>query len=387
METIKKNRQLVSVDWLELFTHATDEKMKNGEETIVKGKYTLKLEGEGTSFFAFRYIVKYQKIQVATLLVKPRARFIHKRTALLKLSNRVLYSQEWAAMASDLVHELGLIYKGITRIDLCCDMKRFAGGRRVHKFIKDYVMKAYGEDGYIHRKGSNEFSCHGSKDKGGLSKINYIAFGTRNSDVRAYIYNKSKELRESAHEKPWIKEFWADNGLMEDEKNDVWRCEISIKAKGTNMLNFETGELFKLRPEYVDSQKNVERIFMAYANKYLSFSAQHGQKRAKDFDAIVLFDAFEEIPVRPKSITKRLDSGRMERIITKKLKEYEETYSDLSGQLLDAISKTIAFVNVLSWAKQQEFDKEIRDRVAEGRILHMKSYQNSKSYARVPQTL
>ena len=372
----EKQKAIVSCDWLELFTYVrNDTLLQSISETEIKG-FTIKREGEGTAFFENRFFVLSGKTKVATLLTKPRARFINKRTALLKLTNRCLYYQGWSTLASELMEALGLQYKGITRIDICCDLMRFANGYRPHKLIKEYITKGYGEDGYIHRKGSNEFSCHGSKDRGGVSKLNYISFGSRKGNVRAYIYNKSKELRDGNHSKPWIKELWKENGLQETAKADIWRCEISIKARGLNLLNFETGELFKLRPEYVDTQKAIEKIFLVYAKKYLSFSVQHGQKRAKDFEPITLFDQFEEVPVRPVYISKKADCGRTEKLIANKLKEYTETYQDIPQDVIDGMGKTIAFIFMLMCSKQMSFYREVNEQVIRANINHMKSYKS-----------
>lgn len=380
MET-KKQTAIVSCDWLELFTYVKDDRLlQKISETEVNG-YTITREGEGTAFFENRFIIKSGKKQIATLLTKPRASFINKRTALLKLANRCLYYQGWSKLASELLESLKLQYKGITRIDICADLKRFANGYRPHKLIKEYVTKSYGEDGYIHRKGSNEFSCHGSKDKGGISKMNYISFGSRKGNVRAYIYNKSKELREANHSKPWIKELWKENGLQETTKEDIWRCEISIKARGLNLLNFETGELFKLQPEYVDTQKAIEKIFLVYAKKYLNFSVQHGQKRAKDFETIKLFDQFEEIPVRPIYISEKIDAGKTEKMIVNKLEEYTKTYNDIPTDVITGIGKTIAFLYMLMCCKQQSFYREVNEQVIRANINHMKSF---KSYIYEP---
>ena len=368
-------KQLISIDWLEIHGHILDEELRDGIETKTRNGFTIVKEESGTQLFEFRYKVMYGTTKIATLTTHPRASYINKRCAIVKLENRVLYCTEWYDWAVDVLKACDIIYKNITRIDLCCDLRRFKDGRRPHAFIKKYVTSVYGEDGYLHRRGSNEFQVHGSKDRGGLAKMNYIAFGSHKAAVRAYIYNKSKELRE-VKDKPWIRQFWQENGLDDGGKTDIWRCEISIKAKGTELMNFETGELFKLKPDYVTTQKRLEQIFMTYAEKYLSFSEQHGQKRAKDFTPITLFEAQKEIPVRQKMISRKLDTGRTEKMMANKMKEWQETYRDLSLQELDAFSTAIAWLNYMATAKTEDYKHGVAEEIAAGRLRHMKSYRN-----------
>ncbi len=139
-------------------------------------------------------------------------------------------------MLYDLISTLHLTYKGITRLDLCYDCNYFSNHKSPAKFIQDFVFKEVGKNGYIYRKGSSKFTCHGSKTSTSSSKITSIAFGSNNNKVRQYIYDKTIELEE-VKDKPWIREYWELNGLISDEKTHVWRTEISIKSQGMDILN------------------------------------------------------------------------------------------------------------------------------------------------------
>ena len=61
-------------------------------------------------------------------------------------------------------------------------------------------------------------------------------------------------------DKPWIRETWEKNGLINSDSVHVWRSEISIKADGKDLLNMGTGELFRLSPRYLEAQEQVEKL-------------------------------------------------------------------------------------------------------------------------------
>lgn len=358
METRKRQTQLVSVDWLELYCQSKTREFFTGLDIMEVGGLSLKLKGNGTRFFSYLYEVWQDKELLATLVAVPRASFLNPRMVLLKLENRQLYSQQWAALSCDLLKRLGLSYKGITRLDLCCDLKRFRNDWRPHAFIKKYMETKSDDFDYITRKGSNEFTCHGSKSHGGLSKLDYICWGSRTSQVRAYIYNKSKELREGAHSKPWIQDFWSRNGLMKDSKNDIWRCEISIRSQGMNILNFDTGELFKLKPEYLDSQRAVEKLFRIYAEKYFCFSMRNGKKKQRNFDRIDLFEYDTRPLSRPVSCKNFRDTGRTERTIANNIERRLEQTEGLTPMEFAAMKVTLIYYLNLSATKRMEYNME-----------------------------
>lgn len=363
-----KQVQLVSVDWLELYCQSKREGVFTGEDVMQVGGYELKLKGNGTRFFEYIYEVREAKQLLATLVAVPRAKFLNSRMVLVKLENRRLYEQGWAQLACELVQGLGLVYKGITRLDLCCDLKRFYNDMRPHAFIKKYITSKSDDFDYMTRKGSNEFSVHGSKGAGGMSRINYIAWGSRTSQVRSYIYNKSKELREADHSKPWITDFWRQNGLEPDSKNDVWRCEISIRSQGMNVLNFETGELFKLRPEYMESQRAVERLFRIYAEKYFHFLVRNGKKKQRNFDRVRLFEDSGSLPCRPVSNKRFVDTGRTERVVAKNIERRLTETDDLTPMEVNSMQVVWAYYVAIATAKKAEYDYRL--------------YKNYRDYAR-----
>lgn len=345
-------KNAISVDWLQVYTVTNQNYPIPTSGKLSEKDYTFEFSTKEYHSAMFKNIVevKMRNMETAIIEYSPRSSKLNPRMCIIKLANRILYSNRYIEILYALMKSLRVQYKGITRIDLCYDCIKFANGFSPSRFINKYVMIPDTEIGGIIRKGSDEFTCHGKKSHGSASKINYISFGSPQSRVRAYIYDKSQELQE-VKDKPWIREMWKENGLEPTEKNHVYRCEISIKAEGTDLLNMSTGELFRLSPEYLENQKSIEKIFHFYADKYLSFSRNGGQKHRKNFEKLELFANKPEITCKPRHISTSADTGRMEKICYNKLDTLSEKYTDLSEPRRAAIQSTMEFLKELEGVK------------------------------------
>ena len=111
----------------------------------------------------------------------------------------------------------------------------------------------------------------------------------------------TRELEE-VKDKPWIRQYWQENGLISDEKTHVYRAEISIKCDGMDLLNMSTGELFKLSPEYLQSQPSIEKLFHFYAARMFRFHRKGKHTRVRDYDRIELFENSPIITCKPKKV-------------------------------------------------------------------------------------
>lgn len=341
------NNYIVSVDWLQVccFGNLLSAGTLKGKERT----YEVQIKDTQTAMFCHISEIKVNNLVYATVQQEPRSSALKKGLTILKLSNRVLYSEKYIEILYELINLLHLSYKGITRIDLCYDCNKFYCGRNIPKFLKTFVTKSIEEVGGIYRKGSTQFSCHGSRTSN-KNKITSISFGSPQSNVRAYIYDKTLELQE-VKDKPWIRKVWEMNGLKNDEKNHVWRAEISIKCEGQDLLNMSTGELFRLSPKYVEHYENIKKIFHFYAKKYFDFRENRGQKNSRNFSPLWLFDESINITCKPKRVSVSADTGRMERIVVNKLEQLATTYTDLADSVRDSLYKAQEFIYSLSTTK------------------------------------
>jgi len=349
-------KHCISVDWLQVFCLRT-EILKETQEYIYEGstsRYRLSSEAVETAMFKSVYKVYHEHsgMCVARMQLNPRSGKLNPNMCLIKLENRILYSSQYIAVLYDIIGSMNLVYKGITRIDIAYDCIKFRGGRSPLKFINQFLSKSSDEVGYVYLNRIKEFSAHGSKDRTSSSKVTSIKFGSGKSRITSYIYDKTKELSE-VKDKPWIREYWELNGLIPDDKHHVFRSEISIKAEGTDLLHMSTGELFKLSPWFLENRDSIAKIFYYYANKYFDFRINTGQKNARYFEKLQLFECSVNCEtVKPTHISKSADTGRMERICVNKLKRMSEEYTDLSDHYRASLEVAIRFISQVAGVKE-----------------------------------
>ena len=342
-----------NVDWLQ--TYCLGNYVESGEYSIGSSVYRVIGRDIETKLFKRVADVFKDGQKVATITQLPKTPVINPKTTLVKLSNRVLYCEQYVRILLEIQEALRLRYKGITRIDVACDFNTFYGGRSVPKFIKDYVMSEPASKNHIYRRGSDEYYIRGNKKKNQASTFNYIRLGAKNSRVHSYIYDKTIELQEQK-DKPWIRAAWEKAGLTSDDTTHVWRAEISIKNEGSQLLDMGTGELFKLSPEYLTTLKAVQSLFVFYARKYLDFRKKRKSGKLSKYDKVELFKIETAQSYVPKYIPTSMETGRTEKICANRLKKILETYQDLTSDEYNAVTGTIHFLNMLSSIKKSKAD-------------------------------
>lgn len=368
----------ISVDWLQVYCICNY--VLNVRESVVTEAecehiYMVR-EDISTALWTEVYGVYKGKLKVAVMCRAPRSSAMDSKGCTLKLENRVLYSKEWLQILRSILSDLQLQYKGITRIDLCYDCNKLAGGRSVGKFLFDYATAAPYQEGHIVRVGSRRFAFHGIRNRGGAMEVNSMRWGSQGSDIGAYCYNKSLEMIE-IKEKPWILEKWEKNGLInewdmgawrkltdarrkyeiEDGKSadyvhtPVWRWEISVKAHAKDLLDLDTGELFQLSLDYIEQQGAIERLFYVYAAKAFHFRMSTGQKTIREYPDLTIFERNVEVSQCPHFVSRFLDSGRTEKVCYNTLKRMIETYSDLSSAQMNSLQSAMDFLLTVSGKK------------------------------------
>lgn len=394
-----EEKYAISLDWMQFYCERSPWVIPSSF-TTTKGGYEVEKQSYSTNLWMDVYIVKHRGIEFATLCCNPRNGGMPERGCTLKLANRVLYSHEWLSESKSIMAEMGLQYKGITRVDVCYDCNMLAGGRSVPGFLMQYFSHAPYCEGHIIRSGSRKVTINACRSNAGAVEISAMRWGSKGSDIGAYCYNKSLELRE-VKDKPWIRETWEKAGLIdtfnEEEwnklsekdkkraiengntgsyiKTPVWRFEISIKAHGKDLLNIETGELFKLDINYFEQQNAVENLFYTYAAKVMDFRMSTGQSTIRNYPALKIFEMSREVTERPVRVSMLADTGRTEKMIINRLEALQATYSNVSSTDRASLEAALEFLRTISGTKYQ---------IAKGKkqlayLEHMKGYKLKQS--------
>ena len=354
---MKTQNYCISIDWLQVCCYASDlDKLTESIYFVAREgcPYILTDTNTLTRSFSKLYNVLYRHgsdwHKCAEIQAIPRSSILDKRLVLVKLDNRYLYHEGAIKMLYDVCGLFGLEIKGLSRLDLCYDCNYFHGGLNPAELIQDFVSYDFGDERYLHKERTHKYTVTGERSAKAVSKFQYIRFGSRKSPITTYIYDKSLELWE-VKDKPWIRDTWERNGLINDEKTHVWRSEISIKADGRDLLNMGTGQLFKLSPRYLEAQEQIEKLFHFYAAKCLSFTRQGTAKRVRDFERVVLFEDSPEITCKPIKVSNYADTGKSERMCANILDRLSCQYSDLSAEYTSALQRCIEFLGSVSGLK------------------------------------
>lgn len=358
----------ISVDWLQVCCYSNNLAFLLNNDYYNKVDslpYWLELQPLETRNFA-RFIRVHTKVgndwrYCADILAVPRSSMLNSNIVLVKIHNRFLYSQNYIKLLYDICATFKLSIKGLTRLDLCYDCNSFHGGLKPHKFIKEFVTAEFDSSRYIYKVGAKQFRVYGGKSVSSATKFSGIEFGSGKSSKRCYIYDKTRELEE-VKDKPWIRQYWQQNGLISDAKTHVYRAEISIKCDGMDLLNMSTGELFKLSPEYLRSQPAIEKLFHFYAARMFRFHRKGKHTRVRDYDRIELFENSPIITCKPKKVCVNADTGRTEKICVSTLSKLSCQYSDLSQEYSSALSRCITFLSEVAGIKyaKEKLAKEIQ---------------------------
>lgn len=358
----------ISVDWLQVCCYSNNLAFLLNNDYYNKVDslpYWLELQPLETRNFA-RFIRVHTKVgndwrYCADILAVPRSTMLNSNIVLVKIHNRFLYSQNYIRLLYNICATFKLSIKGLTRLDLCYDCNNFHGGLKPHKFIKEFVTAEFDSPRYIYKVGAKSFRVYGGKSVSSATKFSGIEFGSGKSSKRCYIYDKTRELQE-VKDKPWIRQYWQENGLISDEKTHVYRAEISIKCDGMDLLNMSTGELFKLSPEYLKSQPAIEKLFHFYAARMFRFHRKGKHTRVRDYDRIELFENSPIITCKPQKVCVNADTGRTEKICVSTLSKLSCQYSDLAQEYSSALSRCITFLSEVAGIKcaKEKLAKEIQ---------------------------
>jgi hypothetical protein len=303
----KLNRTKVLCDWLQIWCIGdlkTDTKLYK----IEKQKY-------GNPTFTDIYVIHSVLLncECATLACNPRSAIIDKRGALLKLKNTMLYAMDYCQLINDLLQELGYTFKSVSRLDLAVDFNSFEGFNW-HRIEPEHLIRKYARGEYT-KVGRN---------KGNMFVENniyqYLRFGTSNSDISCYLYNKTVELQQKVM-KHYIIEQWEMSDI--DTKKDVWRLEISIKGNSWKYTDPDTGEI---RPLTIDDLKDIaflEGAYFFHLNKQFDIRIVADNTRHDRLKKIPLFkEKYEHKPFVLSNLTK--DGTRMDKIFIRMSENYNK---------------------------------------------------------------
>lgn len=346
----------IAIDWLQIFCFVPTELFSRS------GKYEVKQTSTRTRHFStvFSILETQTQDEVAVLAAFPyEGSVIEKQSGILKIVNKYLYQSNLKKFVIDLMQDLKLGFKSITRLDIALDFQEFKNGLTGDIFIKRFL------GGNIIKKGrstmwktSGKTPNQSEKNEGKKISYEYLSFGKETSECSYKLYNKCQEMRD-VKTKNWILEQWKINGYSELQQ-DVWRLEFSLKNKNKQRIN-EEAEVFNFKSlDILDPEKYTQLWFQLLHDK-MKFYNNIGKLRKDRNIEIELFEPFKPNIITV-DVSDKKETGRSQKIFAKKLMELNQ---DLRGDdyALGIFSKDlfqyyIQAYSLESWAKKKGYNIE-----------------------------
>ena len=202
----------------------------------------------------------------------------------LRLVNRACYAQTAARNMAQFIAQNGFHFQRLTRIDLCLDFEKFDSGDFPAKFVARYMS------GKFSKINQANIAAHGLDQWDGRI-WNSLSWGSPKSMVRTRFYNKTMELKDGKHDKPYIRQAWQLAGLVDDwvtlekktqdgtlYKPQIWRLEFAIKSgtKGWFVVENNEGHNKRLQSyrnnlQVYDTRQQIFDVIMSLAKHYFHF--------------------------------------------------------------------------------------------------------------------
>lgn len=240
------------------------------------------VEFDGTNIYKRRLICYSEDGEkIFTLLCQPHSRAIPRESALVQIANKWLYLGHWHIF--DLINEVHPCYwRCCSRLDVCCD---FVGTPERISLIKDLDTNR----AYVQGKGEGGGFVKYQREIRVERIPKELTWGSKNSNIRWKVYNKSGEIFEFDSEghrichKPYIADQW--HAVEFDDRN-VWRIEVSINP----MHKFE---YHGRRTSWKDTWNGLylEDLFVSmYMNRFIVRRNEGHKDRSNDRRVHLLAD-------------------------------------------------------------------------------------------------
>lgn len=320
----------------------------------------------------------------------------------IRLANRTLYQPNPVLQLTNFIIKYGYEYKGISRVDVCCDLTIFDNGMKpqdlANKYMKDKIWKvhqskidAHSSDGDDSWRIPIHLGAHGRETKTGRT-WNSLKWGSPKSALSTKLYNKTLEL-ETNTGKFYIKDAWVKSGLCElqkvryeyrnpktkeieirskqisvvpgtainqeipieeAKKIDIWRVEFSMNSEGRKWIDLGDNHIVDLSLNAFDNLDSLAATFFTCSEwlfcfiyaQWITKGATRLKERTNRCKKLQLFNTkFLHSHYKPQRQTEMEDPSRTEKIMMYRLiakskdQNLSEAYREACHQVARNLSK------------------------------------------------
>jgi hypothetical protein len=348
---------MLSIDWLQI--NVTPPKGSNFEYNLQR--YTIIRHDKHTPVFkTVEEIIdnEYNKT-IAWVTRDPKMETLNPDLCIIKFENYWLYRAKLIDNINEFLQLNNMQFKGFTRLDISHDFNKFDNDLHPKEFIQRYLNGTY-----VKTDKSN-FCVHG-KDKGVLD-LEYVRWGSNNSNLVYYLYNKSNELFDKT-DKPYIRDLWKANGL----KGNVWRLEFRLRGSQVLLLDTYEGVATRLNELGLDllNKDSLIIFYKALFNKYMDFRLNDGNTNVTRSPKLVLFDkirAYRHVIINHRA--SKCENTRTDKVFIKEMCLFEnwaQTHipdwtKDIENKnfVYKLVAYRIGFKGLQDWALEKEFIPDV----------------------------
>ena len=202
----------INLDWLSIYCVEPNGVVMDAEYYKKLG-WTVECQPYGTTIYAEKFKLMngkhvFLEIERNPYSLRQNGGIFEKGSCHIRLSNRTCYQYNAVQLLQDFIAKYKYEYKGISRIDICCDFVKFDNGRSPQKLANDYmadkVWKVHQSKIFAHTMDGDdtwrvkmELGAFGKESKQGRS-WNSLKWGSPRSPISTKLYNKTLELQINA---------------------------------------------------------------------------------------------------------------------------------------------------------------------------------------------
>jgi hypothetical protein len=310
--------KVINIDWLQLNC--------KGQLSLHAG-FTYKLLPYSTRVFRKIYEMYQADRLLCTIACCPLSSAIPQDTNIIKFENRILYEPDLWSVVDCVIKVSNLKFKGVSRLDVCCDFNYFDNNLRGDTFIANFLNNSY----FHHCK--SKYSVHGRQKYYNIN--DYLRFGSGNSIVVSYLYNKTLEMHEVKH-KHHIYNCWLENKL--DVSKDVFRLEFSIKSSQISITDYQSKEKLELNTSNLRSYDFLQELFYSLYERYFTFSYRATGSKKDDLKRVPLFNRVRNTYIN-KIFSNTKDFTRTDKTFLRRLEAYNNELRETKRYLADELEQ------------------------------------------------
>lgn len=306
----------------------------------------------GTKIFSNRSDIYYKNEKIGTLVASPRSAILDANFAQLQFENHLFYTfthQELKTLITNFCEQTGYKFKAINRLDICIDKQ---DKNNSYRSLYDNIVNG----SFLISGRPKNIQSYFETFKG-KSVLNGFQIGKRSSDKIIRVYNKSLSLQLT--EKPYINDFYANNGFKNE---NVWRFEYQLNSAFFRNLKEYSQTKNEVQQDMTWGIFNVSCLFelLSIATKgFFELHENTGKSQINKEKKIQLFDfeTMKMVLTSQKTIIKKLKKVFISTITIKKrlakslFREYYANEQDISY---------IVALNLLLEDKDYTTDKKLK---------------------------